>query len=504
MKVSPTILVVLTALLSACASDTSSPLFRKVRAVDADGKLSEPLPEMALTPFQQLLRSRLPGQPPQPGEIFALEVDVPEGEGTEGNYLALVRTAGAEGTAGGGWELQYFEQNEHRPRADRAFHRMLTAQEAGEFEAFLKAHPLTQIRVGRVKSNGVASGDAVVAATQAGTQGDDNPPKGGTPNSEPPKGGTTNDGGTTSEEALVEGVRVLFRLTDARVDEAETVLVDSPRKGDHPVVDLLAMLKRFRDEGTLAASYYQTMPTTAKSMYADPYRRVLAVWERGGDLRIAVSEAVRPMEGAEEGAGETWLAYKDGRWVASEVPPAGAEVTTQPTTRKENEPPKGGTPNGGIGAVVPVDVTVVAVEPVVRGGEDPSKGGTPSTKTGDPLSGIAWEQMRRPDPTTWPSAERLVAQAREALGVPGIFLEQETWWTVPERNATLVYHYVPLNEKAGLKFGFVVPAFEFSDGQFTVDGEKGVMYLIHDGQLFSLPVPESALGKEAVRRAKGE
>jgi hypothetical protein len=112
--------------------------------------------------------------------------------------------------------------------------------------------------------------------------------------------------------------------------------------------------------------------------------------------------------------------------------------------------------------------------------------------------------MRRPDPTTWPSAERLVAQAREALGVPGIFLEQETWWTVPERNATLVYHYVPLNEKAGLKFGFVVPAFEFSDGQFTVDGEKGVMYLIHDGQLFSLPVPESALGKEAVRRAKGE
>jgi hypothetical protein len=342
------------------------------------------------------------------------------------------------------------------------------------------------------------------STTQAGAQGD-KPPEGATTNEAvaatreatvgeegPPKGGTTNE----DDEALVEGVRVVFRFTLARGEEAQTVAVESPKKGDHPVVDLLGMLKRFRDEGGMAARYFQTMPVTAKSMYADPYRKVLAVWENGGDLRILVSAPERPMEGATAGAVEDWLAYKEGKWVASDPPPPlpEAAAATQATTKAATAPAT--QPAVATGAVVPMDVAAAAT----RAGEEPPKGGTPN----DPLAGIAWEAMRRPNPTTWPSATSLVEGAREALAARGRFLEKETWWTEPERKGTMVYHYVPLGPKAGMRFGFVVPAFEFGDGEFVVDGEKGVMYLIHDGELFSLPVPEGGMGKEAVRRAKAE
>jgi hypothetical protein len=42
--------------------------------------------------------------------------------------------------------------------------------------------------------------------------------------------------------------------------------------------------------------------------------------------------------------------------------------------------------------------------------------------------------------------------------------------------------------------GFVVPAFEFDDDHCAVDAARGILYLIYDGQLFSLPIPAAALG----------
>lgn len=438
------ILPLLTLLLAACAGgEASLPLLlRKVRAVNPDGTLSPPLAEKDLSPFQQLLRDRLPTSLAQSAALFALEVDVPEGQGVEGDYLAIVRTEGGAAAA----ELLYFEQSDHRPRFDRFYHRRLTAEETADFDAFLQAHPLAQLR--RTSPMAITPAGSSAAATAPATE----------PGVPPEEQAATQP---LEPDAASDDAPIFFRFTDARPQEAQTIVIQSPGKNDHPVVDLLRLLARFRDAGPFASTYVQQIPPTAQSLYADPYRRVLYVWHGSGgggvggegerdDLRIAVTSPLHPLDPPPEGPDEHWLAYQNGTWHPCAPPPGFGpepEAATEPTTKPTTEP---------------------ATEPA----HDPAT--VPATQSAAPA--------------TQPGAEPVI------VANPDMLSPVEMWWTEPNRNSTMVRHYIPLSPTTGVTLGFVVPAFEFDDEHCTVDVARGILYLIHDGQLFSLPIPAASLG----------
>jgi hypothetical protein len=380
-------------LLAGCAADTASALLERVRVIGADGSLGEPLADKDLTPFQRLLRDRLPAEATPPDAIFALEVDMPEGDGTEGEYLALVRT-------GSNLVLRCHEQVNHRPRMDRDFHRRLTPSEAAEFNAFLKAHPLADLP--RVHVGGASE----PSASQPGATGDDPP--------------------------------IVFRFTDARQGDTQSVVIRSPGPKDRPVIDLLHMLARFRDAAPFAGRYRQSLPLTARSLYADPRRQVVFVWHEGDELRIVVTPS---RQNGDQGPGEPaerWLAYKDGQWQSSTPP---AEFAPAPAT-------------------------------------EPATAAAPATQPDPPV------------PATFPD---ITPEVVRRLMPPEQLPQVEAWWTQPNHNATTVLHYVPLPPGAGVTLGFVVPVFEFDDDHFAVDAARGTLYLIHEGQLFALPIPQSVL-----------
>ena len=425
-------LLLLPLLLVGCAADTGSPLLQKVRALHADGTLTDTLPDQDLTPFQQLLRDRLPPEPPLPSAIFALEEDVPGGQGTEGEYLALV-CSGSEVV------LRYYEQEDHRPRTDRFYFRQLTPAEAFEFDTFFKSHPLADLQ---------RSGPAAPAATEPASQ----PADATSPATEP-------------AAAATDGPPIQFRFTDARQDGTRTLLIQSPGDDDHPVIDLLHLLAKFRDAAPFAARYSQTIPLTARALFADPRRRVLYVWHQGDDLRIVVAALQADGRVASGQAVESWLAYKEGRWQPSTPPPESAPPS-QPASQPATEP-----------APAP------APEP-------------PST---NPYANLPIKLL--PTPAAFPNIT--AAQIRELMG-PRLPPQVESWWTQPNQHSTTVLHYIPQpdaasgnpvvrSQKVGLTLGFVVPAFVFDDDHFAVDAARGTLYVVHDGQLFALPIPQAAL-----------
>ena len=429
-------------LLAACAGGEAPVplLLRQVRAVNPDGTLSAPLAEKDLSPFQQLLRDRIPAPLAQSSSLFALEVDVPEGQGVEGDYLAILRTGATA-------ELLYFEQSDHRPRFDRFFHRRMTAEETADFADFQKAHPLAQLRrMSPVPFMPAGSSDAaMVPATEPGAPPDE-------------KAAATQP---VEPDAASDDAPILFRFTDARPQEAQTIVIQSPGKDDHPVVDLLRLLARFRDAGPFTSTYVQQIPPTAQSLYADPYRRVLYVWHGGGggegdDLRIAVTSPLHPLDLPPEGPDEHWLAYKEGTWQPCAAPPGFGpepEAVTEPATEPAVEPE-----------------TAPATEPATQAAAP----GTPAET--EPV---------------------LVAN-------PDMLSPVEMWWTEPNRNSTMVRHYIPLTPTSGVTLGFIVPAFEFDDDHCAVDAARGILYLIHDGQLFSLPIPPASLGVNSPRMNANE
>jgi hypothetical protein len=424
------VLFLLPLILAGCAADSTSPLLQRVRVIQADGSLTKPLTDKDLSPFQQLLRDRLPPEPPQPTSIFALEADVPDGDGTEGGYLAIVRSDSSI-------VLRYYEQEDHLPRADRFYYRPLSPPEATEFEVFVKAHPLADLR--RVHP-------AAAAPESVASQPSDGASAAAPPVATPapaPDPATTQ----TQPDATAGEPPIMFRLTDARPDRTETLVVRSPGKDDHPVIDLLHMLARFRDAAPFAGRYFQPIPLTARALYADPHRRVLYVWHEGDDLRIAVSVPPPPEQAVPEESQERWLAFKDGQWQPSSPPSETAsEAATGPAA--ELAPAM---------ASAAQSATAPATEPEV-----------------------ALDPFAHLDLTPYLFPDRSLPQV-------------ERWWTEPNRKSTTVYHYVPISKEAGATLGFVVPAFEFDDEHFAVDAARGMLYVIHDGQLFSLPIPPAAL-----------
>jgi len=190
-------------------------------------------------------------------------------------------------------------------------------------------------------------------------------------------------------------------------------------------------------------------------MFADPFRKVIWVSCIEGDLRIAVA-AAQQAETPE--ADLRWLAYQRGKWVDSYRP--GVEPQTQPASAPATEPATADTQGD----------TEPATEPAV-------------TATTAPAT--------EPAPATQPAAAS--TQPAGVLPIdPRLLPIGESWWTRPSTHATVVYHYVPLGPTYGVTHGFVVPGFEFDDDHSAVDNKKGELYLIHDGVLFSLAIPENA------------
>src|SRR5262245_786761 len=97
-------LMMLAGVLAGCAPRVSH-LFDRIDNLDASGKVSR---TGDLTAFQRLVKARVMREP-DIDEIFAMEVDVPLGEGTEGAYMELRRK-------GKSAEVRYIEQKEHLPR----------------------------------------------------------------------------------------------------------------------------------------------------------------------------------------------------------------------------------------------------------------------------------------------------------------------------------------------------------------------------------------------------
>jgi hypothetical protein len=234
-----------------------------------------------------------------------------------------------------------------------------------------------------------------------------------------------------------------LRLTDARGKEAQVLVLQAPGRDDHPAIDLVRMVAKFRAAAPLACTYLRQIPLTAKSMYADPYRRVLWVWNKGDDLRIAVADAAGPADEPPAEGDEHWLAYREGQWEASGAPGGAGEAGTEPEAATQ-------------GAAAVATATATQTEAATQVGVTPGKPGA-------------------------------------RYDYPGLIPQEEAWWTQPNVNATTVYHYVPLSANNGITRGFVVPSFIFDDDHFAVDLGHGILYLIHDGQLFSLVIPPAAL-----------
>ena len=409
---------------------------RSLRQVSADGSTTG-VASRDLTAFQRLIGGRtVPVRGgPKVEEVVAFEANVPGGQGDEGAYMAVVR---AQGTA----QLLYFEQVNHKPRTDRYFHRELSAAEESDVLAFLHAHSLASLRPAK-------SSVTTAPATQIGLRNSD------------PMGG--------NEEAQPSAPPVIFRVTDAHVDGALTVEFPTPAAGANPQGDLVKLMSKLRDAGELAdpgsaaastekglvCTYVQTVPPTATLVYADPFRKVERVWADGGDVRAVISPRTPPATEPAEDV-QAWVALKGGEWVKSSMP----EPATQPAPARPAAAAGDARP-APTGAVVPQDLqgSAIAATPAAS---EPARGAAPAT-----------EPSRFSNPNMLPT--------------------EEFWTAEPRGTFTAVSHYMPMNEYQSQQVEFWVPTFQFDDEHMWVDEAHGLIYLIHEGALFVLPVPANAM-----------
>jgi hypothetical protein len=415
-----TILLLLVMCLPACEA-RDSPLLRKVQLIHPDGTTAA-LADRDLSPFQRLLRSRIPPpeHKPRMEQIFAVEVDTPDGQGFEGEYLALARSGKTA-------ELQYFEQVDHQPRLDRFFYRTLTEGEWNEFSAFLVSHPL-QVYLSAPAPSTPTTQPAGTAQTQAASEAVQNQPP---------------------DFQMI--------LTDAQANATITMLVQGEVLDQASAKELVHRLHTLRDAGGLTCCYYQPVPPNSQLLFADPFRAILGVWAKGDDIRAVVSPPWHPLDAAPATMPEPhWIAFKEQQWVGSEPPPEPPATATAPaaipTTVPATEPVNSGA------AVMPADIAASGKGLDVSATE----AATPATK---------------PSPFS-----------------PTDLLPKEEYWTAePRGNFTAVTHYIPLNEYHAQRVEFWVPTFQFDDEHMCVDAGRGILYLIHDGQLFALPIPPAAL-----------
>lgn len=404
--------------LSACTVQPApAPLFQKVLLVRADGS-TVAVTDKELSPFQQLLRSHLPVPPPK--SILAVEIDQPDGAGTAGRYLAVLRSASAA-------ELRYYEQNDHSPRLDRHYFRVLSADEVRQLDAFLKDHPPAQMAA--------LTPVGATAATEPATA----PATAPTPATLP-----SDAADPVAEDPPATSVRV----TDVQPKDTRTILLESPAK-DSPADQLIALLDHFRQTGTMSCNYFQPFPPAARMLFSDPRRQVLQVWIKGDDIRAAIVPVTADVTAEPE---PQWLAYQNNQWAASQPPPDPDPAATAPATQPVDPTPPAPAPNS---AVLPPDIGVVPRLPAI-----PPRA-VPVLKV--------------------PPMEN-----------PGMLPEAECWWTQAGPNYTTVWHYVPLSEFAGTTLGFVVPTFRFDVDHMAIDPAHQTLYLIHEGQLFALPIPPRA------------
>lgn len=433
MSMRPTIpAILLSLLLAGCAMPSASaPLFQKVLRIEADGTAMA-VTDHELSPFQKLLRSHLPK--PSPQSILAIEIDQPDGDGSTGTYLAVLRGSPSA-------ELRYYEQSEHAPRLDRYYYRPMSAEEVRQLEAFLKTHPVAQM------------GDGTVPPKDTATQATTAP------------GTMPSDAGATVEPGAPARI---IRVTDAQPKVTRITVVDSPAKNSPPD-QLATLLNRFRQSGIMTCSYFQPYPPAARMLFGDPHREVLQVWAKGDDVRAVITAAPAVSPEFERPAEAQWLAFRDNHWTPSEAPPEPEPVAETATTH-----PSGGTTTGDA-AVAPAVAPAVANGAVVP--QDVGPGGA------SPTTGAVAAPATLPAPPPAPSP---FSQA-------DLLPTAECWWTQAGPNFTTVWHYLPLSRDAGLTLGFVVPTFLFDADHMAVDAKQGMLYMIHEGQLFSLPIPKRVL-----------
>jgi hypothetical protein len=446
-------------LLSACTTPwltaPAGPPLKSVRAVRADGTLSAPLKDQDLSPFQRYLRGHLS---PPPAGFLAVEADVPDGDGAAGFYLALLRTGGAV-------ELRYVEQSDHLPRTDRYFHRQLTAEEASAVDSFMQEHPLSQLQVISPLPAPAPATQPAVSATAPAAATATEPATGA---ETMPAATESADIGRDADDLPESGQRVTYRFTESRaggggIADARMVEVQSPARDAHPVTDMLRLLLKLRTTGAFECTWLRAIPLTARVLYADPSRQVLAVWtgEADGKVRIAVSGA----GGADD---VTWMVREAEAWNECPAPGTATQPASQPATEPATQPET-------------APATQVATPPAT---------GPATTRMSMSQQVEEAVRLAQKTPATLPSAEQIVREWR--LSQSRLVPEAETWWTTSDAHATTVYHYVPESPTHGVTHGFVVPAFVFDDAHFAVDAGGAVLYLIYDGQLFSLPIPEGA------------
>lgn len=346
-----------------------------------------PVPERQVSSFVRMMRARLARTKPAPAVWIAFEADVPEGaggEGAEGAYLAILRTSI-------GAELRYIEQVNHQPRGDRYFHRPLTAGEFEEWQAKMGELSLGEVRLVRGDTDAVAN-----AAEEAGAG--------------------------AAFRSLIH-----FRLTRVDGNSATMAVIDTPGPEDHPAIDLVDLMGRLRDGGKLTCVYVQPLSPTVTLLYADVFKRVVRVWAKGDDLRVAVvRSAARAAENDRAEEGEEWLAYREGKWVISHAP-ENDEAATQPAAE---------------------------------------------TQAAD----------------TRPAATQAETAATQP-SVPRLLPQVEHWMASSQGSFTAVRHYVPIGEWQGVTREFWVPTLVFDNEHMWVDAGRGVIYVIHEGHLFSVQIP---------------
>jgi hypothetical protein len=413
--------------LAGChAAPKESTLLKNIH--DAGTAKPKKAPKENLTAFQGLLRSRLT-KPSPVTSIFAIEVDVPDGDGDAGSYLAVVHT-------GARAELQYFEQRNHQPRMDRFYHRALTPDETAQFDSFLITHPIASLRV-------------------------------------PEETGDTNP----------DTLPVIFHLTDAQLKDTQAIQLETPGPDDHPAVDLIAMLRTMRDASPLSCIYTQSIPPSASLMFADPFRAVRQVWVSRGEVRAEIAERANPLSNPDEQVPARWFTLKENQWVTGDPPPNENAAATEPATQ-----PAASQPATRASETLPAAGPAPAPVPFVPLPARPANTGRAMV----PADAAANPRVLQDVSSAAPAASQPL-EALQRFSTPDLLPREESWWTQPSSGATIVWHYVPLTKDNGQQVGFTVPAFIFDDQHMALDLPRRTLYLIHDGHLFSLPIPQVAL-----------
>jgi len=214
-------------------------------------------------------------------------------------------------------------------------------------------------------------------------------------------------------------------------------------------MELVKLFAAMRDAASppLVCSYLQAIPLEAAVLYASPTRRVVGVWANENDVRIQVEDATQEA---------TWYALRDGAWVASEAPTESMNATTRPAAATQ--------------AVVPAEHQVAAPtkpEPVFP---------------------------RLPKP---PTTAELMARIEVR---PEPMPTKEAWWAQPREGHTIFTHFVPRAAgpggvmPQGESLQMIIPGLVFDNENMALVREKGLLYVVHDGQLIRMPLPAGAVG----------